>query len=202
MLWLSNCPCKKRNGLVTRLSRDDWLREGLHFVARQGIEAVTIEALCQLMNVTKGSFYHHFENVADFRLAMLDYWETHFTKDFIAASGEGETPQRQLARLVNMVKETYGSEETAMRAWAQTDPEAQAVVARVDQQRLEFLGDLLRDSYTDVAAAPVMARLFYAVLLGAPQMLPPVSRDDFADMYDLLMRLHASLATHDSGGSL
>ena len=115
----------------------------------------------------------------------------------MTASGEGDTSHQQLAWLVNMVKETYGSEEIAMRAWAQTDPAARMVVERVDQQRLDFLSGLLRDIYKDSAASSVMARLFYAVLLGAPQMLPPVSHDDFAAMYDLLMRLHASIATDD-----
>lgn len=183
---------------MARLSRDDWLKVGLHLVAQQGIEMVTIEALCQLMNVTKGSFYHHFENVANYRLAMLDYWVTHFTKVFIATSAEGETPQQQLDRLVHMVKQTYGSEEVSIRAWAHSDPEAQAVVAHVDKKRLEFLDSLLANIYTDSVSARTMARLFYSVLLGAPQMLPPVSHSDFADMYDLLMQLHSSLASDNS----
>lgn len=185
---------------MARLSREDWLQAGLQLVTRQGIEAVTIEALCQSLDVTKGSFYHHFKNVGQFRVAMLDYWETHFTQHFITASSEENTPQERLNRLVTMVKETYGIEETSLRAWAQTDPEAQAVVERVDQQRLQFLTELLHDIYADAATARAMAQLFYSVLLGAPQMLPPMPHIDFVAMYDLLMQLHHSLASDDLVG--
>lgn len=183
---------------MSRLNRDDWLKEGLLLVAQQGIEAVTIDVLCQSLNVTKGSFYHHFKNVENFRAAMLDYWEAHFTRHFISVSAEGKTPRQQFQRLVTLIKETPGIEETSIRAWAQTDTAARSVVERVDKQRLEFLNTLLRDIYADPSNATTMARLFYSVLLGAPQMLPLVSHDEFADMYDLLMRLHNTLVSDHS----
>ena len=43
--------------------------------ASQGTDALTIDRLARGLGVTKGSFYHHFRNQADYRAALLKYWE-------------------------------------------------------------------------------------------------------------------------------
>lgn len=42
---------------ISKLGRQDWLTAGLQVLAESGIEAVRVESLAKLMNVTKGSFY-------------------------------------------------------------------------------------------------------------------------------------------------
>ncbi|MGF1505624.1 MAG: TetR/AcrR family transcriptional regulator, partial [Anaerolineae bacterium] len=176
---------------MVRLSRDDWLAAGLHLLVEEGVESITLEAACRRLNVTKGSFYHHFKNMDAFRSAMLDYWEANYTTRFIEASRTAATPEAQLQHIAAMVIDTYGTEEVAVRAWAQSDPRVRAALHRVDSRRLSFLQELLGTFYPDAAGS--MARTFYAVLLGAPEMHPPASQEEFAEMYALLMRLHEHL---------
>lgn len=56
---------------ICKLGRYDWLTARLQVLAESGIEAVRVEPLAKLMNVTKGSFYWHFRNREDLLEAML-----------------------------------------------------------------------------------------------------------------------------------
>ena len=42
------------------LSREDWIREAIDLLAKEGIGAITIGALSSRLQITQGSFYHHF----------------------------------------------------------------------------------------------------------------------------------------------
>ena len=60
---------------MTTLSRDDYFKVGLQLLADAGIGAVTIANVCARLNVSKGSFYHHFKSAQDLQEKMLGYWE-------------------------------------------------------------------------------------------------------------------------------
>ena len=47
---------------MTRHKREDWLEQGLAVLVQAGVEALTIDGMCQRLGVTKGSFYYHFQN--------------------------------------------------------------------------------------------------------------------------------------------
>ena len=60
---------------VSIRTRDHFLEAGLDLLAEGGVSAVTIAALCDRLGVTKGSFYHRFDDVAAFHAALLSSWE-------------------------------------------------------------------------------------------------------------------------------
>ncbi|MEL7235418.1 MAG: TetR/AcrR family transcriptional regulator, partial [Chloroflexota bacterium] len=170
-------------------TREDWLAEGLTFLVREGVEAVTIDAMCNLLGVTKGSFYHHFKSRHAYLEALLQYWEDEYTGKFIAFSLEGETPVEQIQRLNGLVVETHDTSEVAIRAWAQTDPMAHEFQERVDQRRLDFLVELQVKLHGDAVLARTMAQMVYAILIGSAQMMPPASKTELARLYDLIGQL-------------
>jgi len=49
------------------LTRRRWLEEGLALLEEAGAEALTIESLTSRLEVTKGSFYHHFTDYRTFK---------------------------------------------------------------------------------------------------------------------------------------
>src|ERR1700741_408236 len=46
-----------------RLSADDWIEAGFAVLADSGPNSLRVEALCERLNVTKGSFYWHFTDM-------------------------------------------------------------------------------------------------------------------------------------------
>lgn len=178
---------------MARLKREDWLEQGLSTLAENGVDALTIEAICQLMAVTKGSFYHHFQNRDAFLEAILTYWEDKFTKQFIEFSQEGLTAQEKLERLHQRVIESYGTYEVNIRAWAQVDPLAREFQERVDKQRLDFLFELQKEMYSNEKDALTMAQLQYVTLIGSTGIIPGLKAEDLENMYQLLARLSIAI---------
>ncbi|CAG0982512.1 MAG: TetR/AcrR family transcriptional regulator [Anaerolineae bacterium] len=173
---------------MTRHKREDWLEQGLAVLVQAGVEALTIDGMCQRLGVTKGSFYHHFQNREAYLEALLQHWEDRYTSQFIAFSQTQERPAQQLRRLLTLVVETHGGEEASIRTWAKLSPMAQAYQERVDQRRLIFLQQILRDLGRDEVLSRVMANLFYVVLIGAQEIMPRLGRDELQAIYTLLER--------------
>ena len=63
------------NGEENSERRTEFLRTGLELLGREGPRALTAVRLTQELNVTSGSFYWHFQSVAAFRQALMDYWK-------------------------------------------------------------------------------------------------------------------------------
>jgi AcrR family transcriptional regulator len=60
--------------------RRRWLDEGLDLLATSGVNGVTIQALCERLGLSKGSFYHHFKGMAGYRTALLEHFEERETR--------------------------------------------------------------------------------------------------------------------------
>src|SRR6266542_708937 len=60
---------------ITRTPRSRWIEEGLLALAAGGPDAVRVEALAQVLGVTKGGFYGHFADRNALLEEMLDSWE-------------------------------------------------------------------------------------------------------------------------------
>lgn len=155
---------------MSTLGRDDWLRAALTELVRGGIEAVRVEVLARRLNVTKGSFYWHFDGRADLLDALLDWYESAGTTDIItrvdAAAADPAHRLRALADVVFAPHDDVDLAEPAMRAWASVDPRAAETLERVDRRRVRYVTDLL--VATGMAKAPARRRadLFYRLLIG------------------------------------
>jgi AcrR family transcriptional regulator len=171
---------------MTRYTRHDWLVNALDILGRNGVDAVTIDAMCQHLSVTKGSFYHHFQNHEAFLEALLQYWEERYTTEFIDISQATDDPLEQLNRLNKLVIETHNTSETSIRAWAKVDALARSYQEKVDQRRLEFLRTLHQRLGRTEQEAAVLANLVYAILIGAQEMIPPLTQEELQAIYALL----------------
>jgi len=155
---------------MRRLSRDEWIGGAFAALTNGGIDALRVEPLAKSMGVTKGSFYHHFENRRALHLAMLEEWERRGTEQIIDdVEGVASTPQEQLRALVaaTFAADPAGDAvETSIRSWAAIDQAVQAAVERVDGRRLGYVAGLLRAAGMPKGLAERRARLMYRVLIG------------------------------------
>ncbi|WP_438021862.1 TetR/AcrR family transcriptional regulator [Sorangium sp. So ce233] len=155
---------------MARTSREDWLDQGLDVLRDGGEGALTIEGLCARLGRTKGSFYHHFQDVAAFLDALLARWEARHTSAPIQHAEAGGAPEERKQRLSAVVQSLDGRLDLAVRAWALRDERAAAVLRRVDARRVDYLASLHVSQGRARDAALLLARLEYAAFIGAQQL--------------------------------
>lgn len=164
---------------MTRVTREDWLEEGFRLLASEGDAALTVDALCERLERSKGSFYHHFEGRPGYVRDLLETWEQQAT-DRLIDTGRADAPVEDRLRAVNrQASELKNSRlERAIRGWAGREPEAARVQDRVDRRRLAFLEDLCAERMGSGAAARTLARVFQLVFVGAQHLDPPLEGED------------------------
>jgi AcrR family transcriptional regulator len=167
---------------MTRKSKEDWLEEGLLVLSDIGEAGLTIDLLSTRLNVTKGSFYHHFQNRQDFLERMLAHWEYQNTLRFIDITEQEGTPAEKGKRLTELVlsKADDPPIEVAIRAWAMRDELARSFQERVDQRRIAYIQQLAMERGVEPDTALRMAQIAYTVLIGSQHLVPPISRQQYA----------------------
>ncbi|PWC20301.1 hypothetical protein DDT52_10585 [Brenneria roseae subsp. roseae] len=160
---------KKKN----RLSREDWILSGFRALSRAGSSALKAEALARELKTTKGSFYWHFKDVADFEAAMLAYWRLRANEGVIAAVEQAKaSPQEDLRTLVRIITdlrdESNGGlrSESAIRQWAVTNHCVAEALLEVDAARLDYLTkQFVRAGFSDERAT-LFGQAMYAAVIG------------------------------------
>jgi len=127
------------------LSAEDWADAALWSLA-DGVEALSVERLARRLGVTKGGFYWHFRDRAELLQAALARWEQQATTEVISRLEALPDPRERLRQLLALTFEAdpHKKIEVAIVAGAASDPRIQPVLARVSQQRIDYLVKLYR----------------------------------------------------------
>jgi AcrR family transcriptional regulator len=151
-----------------RLGREDWLRMGLEALAEGGPGELKATRLARRLGVTTGSFYWHFECLADFRSDLMVYWKEDVIIGLIHAAREAAEDDGQvLSELRRRVLETGAHRyDTAMREWASSDPLVRDAVADADQLRADFVAEQFGNAGCKTEAARDRATLVGAAWRG------------------------------------
>jgi AcrR family transcriptional regulator len=152
---------------ASKLGRQDWLTVGIQTLIEKGIEAVRVDPLAKLLNVTRGSFYWHFKNRDDLLEEILREWEARNTQSIIERiEGLNSSPIAKLLSLLEIAAEDDNLLEKAVRVWSVNDARAAVVIARVDEQRLDYLQNLFLQLGFSEIDSKVRAQIAYSVRLG------------------------------------
>jgi AcrR family transcriptional regulator len=151
-----------------RKSRQDWVDAGLQLIREEGQQSLTIERLTQILSLTKGSFYHHFGGLPNYRQALLDCWERELTVRPMEVAMAESDPKLRSRKLGETVKKLDQRLDLSIRAWGMRDAEVQAHVRRVDDLRMQCLAQLFEG--VGLAQPELLARIQYAAFLGAQQL--------------------------------
>lgn len=177
---------------MARATQQTWLEEGAKILAQQGATSLTIDLLTTRLNLTKGSFYHHFKSYDGFKAALLDYYEDASTLAIIRLTEENPdaSPQHKLSRLLQISTRYPPGTEVAFRTWALQDADVRVYQERIDTQRQQYVYDLFAAMGYEDGQARLMARMFYAVLVGIEHMLPLIAMDEALALFDEFRRLY------------
>lgn len=127
-----------------RYDRERWMQTALNVLAQEGGAKLRVESIAAALNVTKGSFYHHFRNRSDFINALSEYWVSNFTEVVISEIGALETDgSGKLRAVMQLVAEReLDKYDIAFRSWAAQDPDVFNAVKKVDIARYRFIRSL------------------------------------------------------------
>ena len=178
---------------MTRRTQRDWLLAGLEIVTAEGRDGLKLEALCSRLGVTRGSFYHHFRDLADYRTQLLEFYRREGTLQIIEVVDREAAPRQRLERLLALIVELWSAPEQdpspAIRAWALQDAEVRGVQEEIDVQRVQYVERLLSQMGAEPARARLLSEFLYALLVGCEQMHPPVDGGRLRAVFDEYLRL-------------
>ena len=169
----------------SRLDADAWVDAAFDALAEGGIDAVRVEPLAKVLDITKGSFYWHFADRRALLDAMLAAWSEGriaAIRDQAAARGAPDAVLSDLADLYTRHANVRGlAIELAIRSLARADEAAAKAVRSVDRERLRHVGDLFAALGWPGSQAQARAILFYSYLFGQSlldaQVVPATARD-------------------------
>ena len=167
--------------MADQLSATDWLDQGLKTLAKSGFTALKADPLAKQLGVSRGSFYWHFADVDAFHAAILARWREIATEQVIV-NLEAQPDGDALPHLLRSAFTFKPELEVAVRSWATHDGAARKTVQAIDQRRLSYIAQLLRQS----GATVVETTLRYEDFVGADEIfstgnyskVSPVTRID------------------------
>lgn len=183
-------------GEARRLVSSDYFAEATRILARGSHQDLTIQALCDALKVSKGSFYHHFGSFAGFVEAFLEEWEREMTLNIRIVVDRSKTTRERHDMLASYFHKLPHDAESAIRVWARTDSVVQDVLARVDRERIEMLADTFAQKVSSVNARK-LSELYHLVLIGAQFSERPVSAKRVQDRIKAIADL--TIAKYGSG---
>lgn len=178
-------------------ARDRWLDAGIQVLTEGGAAAVRIDRIAVRVGLSKGSFHHHFDGAEGYKRDLLAYFErlsVEALESSIADAGPTASAREVLTHLTALLHREGPGLYTprldgAVRAWAASDDDARAVVARVDRVRLDALESVWERAAGSGDRARLSALLPYLVALGAGAIIPAVDMDDLRGVYEILLPL-------------
>ena len=125
---------------MSKLSKHDWVSAGINQLKEHGPAGVSGEKIARRLDVTRGSFYHHFRSVDELVKLMLEFWEQTQTTDILNRSNQDyEDLNEKMTMLLESAWNTDADLEIAIRQWAFTNATVRQHVERIDQIRLGYI---------------------------------------------------------------
>lgn len=152
----------------TRTTREAWIDAGLAALADGGPDAVRIDVLAQNLGVTRGGFYHQFEDRQALLDGLLDAWERRSTDEVLErVEREGGDARTKVGRAGML---TFSEEllpvDLAVRDWARRDAAVADRLRRVDNRRMDYLRSLIGTFCDDDDEVEARALLAFSLAIG------------------------------------
>ncbi len=150
-----------------RFTKKDWLRHGLAELSAIGAEAVKLEAICKSAGLTRGSFYHHFDDHEAYLTELAAQW---FETQTSAIASEIDPSTSVITQSETLTQAALAIDyrlELGIRELGRRLPAVADIVRHADARRLAVLSDLYQRRYgLDKEDAATFAYLEYATFSG------------------------------------
>ncbi|MBP6019079.1 MAG: TetR/AcrR family transcriptional regulator [Burkholderiaceae bacterium] len=151
------------------LTRADWLEAAINIFVKEGVSAVRITRLAEILSVTRGSFYWHFKDRDDLLSGITAFWAQKNARSVITATLNVATLDEGMLALfscwLNPARFDPGL-DMAMRDWARRSGVVQAEVRQADRQCIAAIADFFQRMGVEPIEANTRSRTTYFCQLG------------------------------------
>ncbi len=172
---------------MKKVEKKQWFTTGLQIIKDEGVSRITIDNLCNLLEITKGAFYHHFKNIDGYIDALMAFWVKENTFAFIEKVEKLNNAKEKLQALAQMSATSEYKCEGRIRGWSYTNNIVQQHVKQVDKLRLDYLTKLGQDCGYNIEYAHKIATIQYALLIGLQHICSEIPTGDFNELQNLLL---------------
>ncbi len=145
-----------------------WLDAAIKTLITEGMDAVRIDRLATKLNITRGSFYHHYKNRDGLLRAVLDHYIQINHQSLVAMLPALKgTPKDKLWTLwTATASQEFRDYDWAIRMWGMHDPRVAEVLNKIDVKRMEVMIGLFMEMGFNEDEANIRAALAYHGSLG------------------------------------
>ncbi len=168
---------------MPKLSKDNWVSAGINQLKEYGPAGVSGEKIARRLDVTRGSFYHHFSSMDELIGLMLEYWEQTQTIEILSrVHQQYEDLHNKMMVLMESAWNSDAELEIAMRQWAFTNETVRVHVERIDRVRLGYIIAVYSEFTGDEVRGQKLGKIAYYGLLGALHAWPRFSKTQLRQM--------------------
>jgi AcrR family transcriptional regulator len=146
--------------------REAFFCAAYELLAERGCTGLTIAAMCERLRVTKGSFYHHFEDMPAFVAAFAQRWQTYFV-GFFDSFAQVPDARRRLAACANNAGASISPGVRSVLAWARTNQAIADAVGEVYRSVWALSAGSFTDWAGDSDTGAVLGPMANSVAIGA-----------------------------------
>lgn len=174
-----------------RLTSEDWVNTAFNLLVDEGISAIKLARLCEILSVTKGSFYWHFADIDGLHEAMADAWcaESNDAVRGLAQLDSEPASTRLEFMAARLIDPSSWAREAAIRDWAQENPRVQQAVHTLDQRIFTTVQSALLDTGFSTTDARLRAGILVYSGIGfvhARKSLPTPTPEEIHEVFALL----------------
>lgn len=168
--------------LMPKLSKENWVAAAINQLKEYGPMGVSGEKIARRLDVTRGSFYHHFNSMDELIGLMLEFWEQTQTTDILQRTHlQFDDLQRKMTTLMESAWNTDAELEIAMRQWAFSNELVRTHMERIDRVRLGFITAIYIEFTRDEAKGKKLGKIAYYGLLGALHAWPRFTKEELKE---------------------
>ncbi|OMH30537.1 TetR/AcrR family transcriptional regulator [Motiliproteus sp. MSK22-1] len=165
-----------------RGSEDLWLDEAYKMLVESGVESVKVMPLAKALNMSRTSFYWHFEHREALLNALIQRWEKKNTGNLISQTERyAESISEAVLNLFDcwINPDLFDARmDFAIRNWAQQAPDLKKTLEHTDQERINAIRAMFTRFDFSEEQADTRAHTVYYTQIGYISMMveEPLSR--------------------------
>ena len=173
---------------------EDWAVKGLEFLQQMGHSNLCIDKIAKWMGVTKGAFYYHFSDKAEFERALLDHYIASTIQSMANELTHLTTPQMRLKEVLrNQIEINHTHLSLIFRAWGHENPTVAKALKKIDQFRLKHTNYLFQDLGFPPREAAMRSRVLVTFLQGETGLFCQLSRQQRLEQLEERYRFFAEI---------